>query len=317
MLSEHSLLDCIVKDLTDQFRVTGVNKLTDLLFWKDTQGRNVLTDEESYKTVVRPTEGVRYYTDIIKEELGRYQEKLNAFSVQELQRTKILRERELASYYQQAGEQIKKLAGPLELADMHRVNALWDLTQGYIAESLVTYHDNGIEDFMHLFLHGLLPVELNAIATFANEHGIVDFNTFKNVYVMNSPSSPARVVRTVEPKSQYNLFKDYPDAKTILVNFIPDYLKSDFSLKETTTKATASVIAYAISTLLNMPLSGKIQYFETLWGLKDLKGSFRDTQNSLRYKIFEIASKVQRPEYGGSAVVDNKKLDELKKALSA
>lgn len=263
----HQLLYDIVSDLTDPLRKTYINKPTDRIFWKDANGRNVLISEELSKTQIHSSEeNVRYYSDILKEESRKYYSSLISASCSELKRTQQIREQELEHFYQVASEQIKRLGEELPLPDVHRINALWDLTQIYIIESVVVYHDNHVKGFMHPFFCSLLPQEIDALAEVARIELNMDFNEAR-LLLLTCPSSSKK-------NKTYDLLADYPKASEYLSRLTGEYLDNNLKPLMKTKKVDLAIIASGVSELLSAkPTLWK--YFEAFWGVSDLHGSYK------------------------------------------
>ena len=182
MLQEHKLLYDVVTDLTDPMRRTYVNKPTDRVFWKDEKGRNILFSEEDVKCEIHSSvENVRYYTEIHKEETEKYFQTLKQATVQELKRTRVLREQELQALYKIASEQIKRLDDELDNPDFLRIHALWDFTQSFIVSSVIVYDENNMPGFLQSFFLQLLPQEIDSFSEVAQKEGKMDFNAFRTL----------------------------------------------------------------------------------------------------------------------------------------
>lgn len=323
MLTEFTLLLNILEDLVDNRRMTGINKVTDRVFHRDERGRKVLLDRNAYVDSYLSDKDVVYYSDIIDDEWSKYQTTIEAKPLGELRRTQGAREAELAYFYQRWLGLRHNLDGEVPLdADTFRLLALKDLSIGFIVISYWVYKDKGLDEFMPSFFKNLTEDERDEFIFFAREKGDTESTFDGNDLAPAVDEQPVQVKQeenvkqarsTMQKGKEYNLLIDYPQAAQILDNFVPNYLNTDYSLKGSTSKAKASVIAYAVAELVG--INEKAKYFENFWEVSNLKNAFSATQPDLRIKIIQIACLESRDIYGGEKVVNPEKESMLKEKL--
>lgn len=218
-------------------------------------------DDEQRKTWAVLGEGNPYESQrrtIVMERLEEYRTTLAASTPASLRLKAKLRADELGQLYQQSAEHRPTLG---EKYQENMIRTLRDLTIGYAAASVIAYNQQGVP----LQLPESICAEVDALAASAVAQGLTDADTFRGI--LNTSTRGGRSQGDYQPsKKEYNLLSDHPNVTHFFDRLVPKYLNEDYSLKEETTDADASVIADVIAT--EVGTNTGFRYFESFWGME-------------------------------------------------
>lgn len=97
------------------------------------------------------------------------------------------------------------------------------------------------------------------------------FHTPSIEHLLTSPRGKNKKI-----SQDYDLLAAYPDAEVYLKRLVPNYLKEDYSLQNSTKLADASIIAYVIASELN--INNHWQFFERFWHIQERSNGFSQEQ---------------------------------------